>query len=33
MQRVMGVQPLLLLQRQALQLRGLRVHGLQLVSC
>ena len=32
-QRVMGMQPLLLLQRQALQLSRLRVHGLQLVSC
>lgn len=32
-QRVMGVQPLLLLQCQALQLSGLRVHGLQLVGC
>lgn len=32
-QWVMGVQPLLLLQCQALQLSGLRVHGLQLVSC
>lgn len=33
MQRVVGVQPLLLFQRQALQLGRLRVHGLQLVSC
>lgn len=33
MQRVVRVQPLLLLQRQALQLGRLRVHGLQLVSC
>lgn len=32
-QRVMGVQPLLLLQSQALQLGRLRVHGLQLVCC
>lgn len=32
-QRVMGMQPLLLLQCQALQLSRLRVHGLQLVSC
>lgn len=30
-QRVVGVQPLLLFQRQALQLGRLRVHGLQLV--
>lgn len=32
-QRVVGVQPLLLLESQALQLSRLRVHGLQLVSC
>lgn len=32
-QRVMSMQPLLLLQSQALQLGRLCVHGLQLMSC
>lgn len=32
LQGVMGLQPVLLLQGQTLELRGLRVHGLQLVS-
>lgn len=31
-QRVMSMEPLLLFQRQALQLGGLCVHGLQLMS-
>lgn len=33
MQRVVGVKPLLLFQGQALQLSGLRVHGLELMCC